>query len=164
MGHPGKRAPTVAICDSDKPYEPLAMRQHVLGPSPLDPNLIAQGVPPDDRTDANERIYAPVEGTPPPAGLPSSVPNAPATEPVPSPEAPTVPAAPPEHGGAVPAAPSSASTDASVSPSVAVATYDPRTGRYMTSDGMMHEQSSLVAALEPNSWKDLVMAPNYLPS
>ena len=35
MGHPGKRAPTVEICDSDKPYEPLAMRQHVLGPYPL---------------------------------------------------------------------------------------------------------------------------------
>ena len=32
MGHPGKRAPTVEICNSDKPYEPLAMRQHVLGP------------------------------------------------------------------------------------------------------------------------------------
>ena len=42
MGHPGKRAPTVEICDSDKPYEPLAMRQHALGPYPLDPNLVAQ--------------------------------------------------------------------------------------------------------------------------
>ena len=35
MGHPGKRAPTVQICDSDKPYEPLAMKQHVFGPYPL---------------------------------------------------------------------------------------------------------------------------------
>ena len=37
MGHPGKRAPTVEICDSDQPYEPLAMRQHVLGPVPVRP-------------------------------------------------------------------------------------------------------------------------------
>jgi hypothetical protein len=28
MGHPGKRAPTVEICNSDKPYVPLAERQH----------------------------------------------------------------------------------------------------------------------------------------
>lgn len=36
MGHPGKRAPTVEICNSDKPYMPLAMRQHTTGPYPLD--------------------------------------------------------------------------------------------------------------------------------
>ena len=68
MGHPGKRAPTVEICNSDKPYMPLAMRQHVLGPSPLDPNLLSQGVPPDDRTTFNKRIFGPVEGTPLPLG------------------------------------------------------------------------------------------------
>jgi hypothetical protein len=70
MGHPGKRAPTVEICNSDRSYEPLAMRQHALGPSPFDPNLISQGIPPDDRTDFSEHIFAPVEGTPPPAGAP----------------------------------------------------------------------------------------------
>ena len=32
MGHPGKRAPTVEICNSDKPFMPLAMRQHSLAP------------------------------------------------------------------------------------------------------------------------------------
>lgn len=69
MGHPGKRAPTVEICDSDRPYEPLAMRQHALGPSPFDPNLISQGVPPDDRVGVGERIFAPVEGTPPPVAV-----------------------------------------------------------------------------------------------
>jgi len=68
MAHPGKRAPTVAICDSDQPYEPLAMRQHAVGPSPFDPNLIAQGISPDDRIDFEERIYAPIEGTPLPEG------------------------------------------------------------------------------------------------
>src|SRR5699024_3857493 len=51
MEHPGKRAPTIEICDSDKPYEPLAMRQHWTGPYPLDPNLLSQGIPPDDRID-----------------------------------------------------------------------------------------------------------------
>ncbi|MGV0646249.1 MCE family protein [Mycolicibacterium sp. XJ879] len=66
MGKPGKRAPTVEICESDKPYEPLAMRQHALGPYPIDPNLIAQGIAPDDRVDFGDRIHAPVEGTPPP--------------------------------------------------------------------------------------------------
>src|ERR1700744_6552223 len=30
MGHPGKRAPTVEICNSAQPYMPLAERQHVL--------------------------------------------------------------------------------------------------------------------------------------
>ena len=58
MGHPGKRAPTVEICNSDKPYEPLAMRQHVLGPYPLDPNLLAQGIPPDDRMNAAKKSRA----------------------------------------------------------------------------------------------------------
>src|SRR3984957_2447526 len=68
MGHPGKRAPTVEICNSDKPFMPLAMRQHTLGPYPLDPNLLAQGIPPDDRVTANKRIFGPVEGTPLPLG------------------------------------------------------------------------------------------------
>jgi virulence factor Mce-like protein len=73
MGHPGKRAPTVEICNSDKPYEPLAVRQHFAGPYPLDPNLISQGVPLDDRVTFGDRIFGPVEGTPrvpPPPQLP----------------------------------------------------------------------------------------------
>ena len=70
MGHPGKRAPTVEICDSDKPYEPLAMRQHALGPYPLDPNLVTLGIPPDDRVSFGDHIFGPVEGTPMPPGAP----------------------------------------------------------------------------------------------
>jgi phospholipid/cholesterol/gamma-HCH transport system substrate-binding protein len=73
MGHPGKRAPTVEICNSDKPYEPLAMRQHFAGPYPLDPNLISQGVPLDDRVTFGDHIFGPIEGTPripPPPQLP----------------------------------------------------------------------------------------------
>lgn len=92
MGHPGKRAPTVEICNSDKPYEPLAMRQHALGPYPLDPNLISQGIPPDQRIDVRERIFDPVEGTPLPPGL--QPPGGPGQT---SPPSPAVPApAPPE--------------------------------------------------------------------
>ncbi|OBA85129.1 hypothetical protein A5633_13120 [Mycolicibacterium elephantis] len=68
MGVPGKRAPTVEICYSDEPYRPLAMREHTLGPAPIDPNLIAQGVPPDNRVTINDNIYAPIEGTLPPQG------------------------------------------------------------------------------------------------
>ena len=66
MGQPGKRAPTVEICNSDQQYQPLAMRQHVLGPYPFDPNLISQGVPPDGRASLNDNTYAPIEGTPMP--------------------------------------------------------------------------------------------------
>jgi hypothetical protein len=64
MGHPGKRAPTVQICDSDQPFEPVALRQHAVGAYPLDPNLIAQGVPPDDRIDFGDNIFGPAAGTP----------------------------------------------------------------------------------------------------
>jgi len=81
MGHPGKRAPTVEICNSDKPFMPLAMRQHTLGPYPLDPNLLAQGVPPDDRITSNDRIFGPVEGTPlPPGAVPRGTPAGPRGE------------------------------------------------------------------------------------
>ncbi len=100
MGHPGKRAPTVEICNSDKPYMPLATRQHVLGPSPLDPNLLSQGVPPDDRVTSNQRIFGPVEGTPlPPGAVPRGTP--------PGPRGANPP--PGTLGAAVPPAPSSAS-------------------------------------------------------
>ena len=68
MGHPGKRAPTVELCNDPRGYQPLAIRQHTVGPYPLDPNLIAQGVPLDDRVDFNDRIHAPTEGTPLPPG------------------------------------------------------------------------------------------------
>ena len=112
MGHPGKRAPTVEICNSDKPFMPLAMRQHVLGPSPLDPNLIAQGIPPDDRATADKRIFGPVEGTPLPLGaVPRGTP--------PGPRGATPP--PGTLGAAAPPAPSSAnmSTQATDFPPIA---------------------------------------------
>ena len=112
MGHPGKRAPTVEICNSDKPFMPLAMRQHTLGPYPLDPNLISQGIPPDDRVTADKRIFGPVEGTPLPLGaVPRGAPAGPrgATPP------------PGTLGAAVPPVPSSGvmSTQARDFPSIA---------------------------------------------
>lgn len=126
---PGKRAPTVEICESDRPFEPLAMRQHVLGPYPIDPALLAQGVPPDDRISFDEQIFGPVEGTPP------------------------APAAPPT-GGAVPAAPSS-STVPEENPSVGFATYNPETGQYATPDGGVFTQADLGGSA-PQSWEDLL--------
>ncbi|MEZ0362725.1 MCE family protein [Mycobacterium sp. pUA109] len=146
MGHPGKRAPTVEICNSDRPYVPLAMREHALGPYPFDPNLIAQGVPPDDRVTFNDNIYGPTEGTPPPPGPgPAEAPPAPAPpEPAPADPGPPDPAAP------------SAFTGGPAGPSVAVTKYDPRTGRYVAPDGLVYQQSSLVPTASAKTWTDLL--------
>jgi hypothetical protein len=75
MRKPGKRAPTIQICRSDKDFQPLAMRQHATGPYPIDPSLIAQGIPIDDRITLGDNLYAPVEGTPlPPGAAPAGTP------------------------------------------------------------------------------------------
>ena len=97
MGHPGKRAPTVELCNDPRGFQPLAMRQHALGPYPFDPNLIAQGVPLDDRVDFQDRIYAPIEGTPlPPGAMPGGTPQDPlAAMAPPPPSAPPLPLPPP---------------------------------------------------------------------
>jgi phospholipid/cholesterol/gamma-HCH transport system substrate-binding protein len=183
MGHPGKRAPTVEICDSDKPFEPLAMRQHVFGTYPLDPNLIGQGIPPDDRMNWNRnRIFGPVEGTPlppgvggppagapPPAGPPSPAaqmgqvsPIAPIDVPGGGPSGPpAVAPSPPtgEAGGAPAVAPSAYGRGAQQpGPSVAITQYDPHTGSYVGPDGQVYRQSDLVAPTTPKTpktWKDM---------
>ncbi len=204
MGHPGKRAPTVEICNSDKPYMPLAMRQHVLGPSPLDPNLLAQGIPPDDRVTFNKRIFGPVEGTPlplgavprgtpagprganpPPGTLGAAAPPAPsslsanmstqaadfppiapldvpaqgaaAPAPAVAPSPPVGPPPPDRVNGTQPQAhPSSFGPKASrPAPSVVVAPYDPRTGRYVAPDGKLYQQSDLATSTAPKKWQDL---------
>ncbi|MGV0791934.1 MCE family protein [Mycolicibacterium sp. XJ1819] len=134
MGQPGKRAPTVEICESDKPFEPLAIRQHPLGPYPIDPNMIAQGVPPDDRVDFGDRIHAPIEGTP---ASPPAEPSG-ADDPV--------------------ATPSSNRSGGPEGPSVAFATYDPRTGQYATPDGMVFRQGDLVTPAGPRPWTELLTA------
>jgi phospholipid/cholesterol/gamma-HCH transport system substrate-binding protein len=180
MGHPGKRAPTVAICDSDKPYEPLTLREHVFGAQPLDPNLISQGVPPDDSINLNERIFGPVEGTPlPPGAAPAGTPPGPAPPPPPGAPPPPVPAPPqapppqpdaappPSPAGAGPpgppppagaTAPSAFSANTSgPRPSVAAVHYDPRTGKYLAPDGQMYQRSDLVAPGAAKTWQDLIL-------
>ncbi|MBI3228126.1 MAG: MCE family protein [Mycolicibacterium cosmeticum] len=173
--HPGKRAPTVQLCDDPRGFIPLAMRQHITGPAPFDPNLIKQGVPLDDRVTADERIFAPVEGTPlPPGAVPAGTPpDAPGAVPPPPgavPSAPAAPAAPyipppppgnsingvpvPPADGAIPAAPSGY---AGSGPSVAMVPYDPRTGRYMSASGQYEQQTNLIAGSQAaKSWKDLM--------
>ena len=157
MGHPGKRAPTVEICNSDKPYEPLAMRQHVLGPYPLDPNLLSQGVPPDDRVGIEQRLFGPVDGTPlPPGAIPAGTPPGPPT-PGSLNQPPTAPT-PPFLPGPPPAAPSSFAPNGSgAGPSVATAHYDPATGRYVTPDGQMFRQADLAPSSKPRTWKDMLV-------
>ncbi|MGV0787947.1 MlaD family protein [Mycolicibacterium sp. XJ2] len=141
MSNPGKRAPTVEICNSDRPFEPTAMRQHVLGPYPFDPNLIAQGVTPDSRVDADERIFGPVEGTPlpPPAAPVPAVPVPAAPGPAPAPVTPNALPDSAPHGVAA-----------------ATAKYDPRTGRYVGADGQVYQQTDLSSGGEPSSWQDLL--------
>jgi phospholipid/cholesterol/gamma-HCH transport system substrate-binding protein len=133
MGHPGKRAPTVEICNSDKPYEPLAQRQHALGPWPLDPNLISQGVPPDDRVGIEQRLFGPVDGM-------------------------ALPPGPPPLPGPPPAAPSAFESNGSgVAPSVATAHYDPATGKYVTPEGQLLRQADLARSSKPKTWRDMLI-------
>ena len=75
MDHPGKRAPTVELCNDPNGFQPIAQRQHALGPYPLDPNLIAQGIPPDSRVRPDDNIFGPIEGTPLPPGVTAPPPD-----------------------------------------------------------------------------------------
>ncbi|BBX12823.1 virulence factor Mce [Mycobacterium novum] len=147
MAQPGKRAPTVEICESDRPYEPLAMRQHVTGPYPIDPSLIAQGIPPDDRITLGEQIFGPVEGTPMPP------PDAADGSPSPAVEMPITPPTAPGEGA--PAAAPSGYAPGAAGPSVAVATYNPRTGQYAAPDGKVYSRTDL-ARPAAQSWEDLL--------
>ncbi|MFV8054751.1 MCE family protein [Mycobacterium sp. 48b] len=155
---PGKRAAFVQDCHSDKPFQPLAMRQHALGPAPLDPNLIAQGVPPDDRVLPDSNIFGPLDGTP--------IPPPPVNNTAPPPDSPGVggePGVPSLPGPDTPAGqadstvqPSGAADQSNTAgPSVAVAKYNPSSGAYMASDGHMYHQTNLVGTAK--TWQDLVL-------
>ena len=89
--HPGKRAPTVELCNDPNGFQPLAQRQHVTGPYPIDPNLVAQGIPIDSRVLPDSNIFGPLEGTPLPPGVSA-----------PPPGAPPVPPPPPNYAGTGP--------------------------------------------------------------
>jgi phospholipid/cholesterol/gamma-HCH transport system substrate-binding protein len=91
MGHPGKRAPTVELCDDPQGFQPLAQRQHVLGPYPFDPNLVSQGVPVDSRALPDSNTFGPIEGSPLPPGVT-----------VPPPPPPGPPPPPPSYYGTTP--------------------------------------------------------------
>jgi virulence factor Mce-like protein len=184
MDRPGKRAPTVEICQSDQPYKPLAMRQHALGPYPFDPNLAAQGVPLDDRVTFGNNIFAPIQGTPmppgagpppgpPPPGAPPGPDEVPAAGPpvatnTVAPAGGTAPAdanvAPPPGQGpppgpapdsAVPQAAPSAFNGSAQGPSAAVVHYDPRTGRYVGPDGQLYQLTNPVTST-PKTWQDML--------
>jgi hypothetical protein len=98
MAHPGKRAPTVELCNDPEGYKPIALREHSLGPAPFDPNVISQGFPVDSRIDFRDRIFAQLQGTPlPPGAVPRGTPpDAPPSNPLTAPiaPAPTAPASP----------------------------------------------------------------------
>jgi phospholipid/cholesterol/gamma-HCH transport system substrate-binding protein len=181
MGHPGKRAPTVQICDSDQPFLPQAMREHALGPYSFDPNLMSQGLPPDDRVTFNDHIFGPTEGTPMPAqGTPPGpgaappeagslapagaplVPNSAVAPPLSdsAPATPGAPGRPPPTAVQPPAVPSMAPSSfiggAGQSPSVSIRQYNPRTGMYVAPDGQQFRQTDLVSSSPPKSWKDML--------
>jgi phospholipid/cholesterol/gamma-HCH transport system substrate-binding protein len=181
MGHPGKRAPTVQICDSDQPFLPQAMREHALGPYSFDPNLMSQGLPPDDRVTFNNHIFGPTEGTPMPAqGTPPGpgaappeagslapagaplVPNSAVAPPLSdsAPATPGAPGRPPPTAVQPPAVPSMAPSSfiggAGQSPSVSIRQYNPRTGMYVAPDGQQFRQTDLVSSSPPKSWKDML--------
>lgn len=126
MAHPGKRAPTVELCNDPEGYKPTALREHTTGPAPFDPNIVSQGFDVDGRVDFRERIFAQLQGTPlppgaVPSGTPPGVPNplyapitpAPAAAPLPPPPPSPLPLPPPPPGNSVngvpiPAAPAGA--------------------------------------------------------
>ncbi|ORB65656.1 MCE family protein [Mycolicibacterium tusciae] len=129
MAHPGKRAPTVELCNDPEGFKPTALRQHSTGPYPFDPNIVAQGFDVDDRIDFQERIYAPLEGTPlppgaVPSGTPPGVPNplyapiapAPAAPPLPPPPPSPLPLPPPPPGNSVNGVPVPAAPAGAVAP------------------------------------------------
>jgi hypothetical protein len=147
--------------------------------------MVAQGFPPDDRVNFfRDRYFGPVEGTPLPPGLPVPPESAPPPGPPASAENPAVPLAdvvpsalPPDDitssaptnvpGVATPptgpvsggpqAAPSSFGGNRSgPGPSVAIAHYDPRTGRYVAPDGQLYRQSNLVRGSSLKTWKDML--------
>jgi hypothetical protein len=139
------------------------MRQHILGPYPLDPSLIAQGIPPDDRIDPGANLFGPTEGTPMPPGQPPAAANptggtadtAPPGAPAPAPgDADSQPGPAPTDGAAA-GTPSGFSPRPRPTPAAVAIPYDPNDGSYVSPDGRLQRQAALVGGA-PKSWKDLM--------
>ena len=45
MGHRVSARPTVEMCNDPKGFKPTALRQHIFGPYPFDPNIDRAGIP-----------------------------------------------------------------------------------------------------------------------
>ncbi|PRC46441.1 mammalian cell entry protein, partial [Mycobacterium sp. ITM-2017-0098] len=171
--------PTVELCNDPRGFVPTAMRNHITGPYPFDPNLVSQGVPIDSFVEGPDRIYLPTEGTPlPPGAVRAGTPpvSEPGTPPFPvGAPAPMVPGAPPPAqppilppaplppgqgpllpGQAIPVAPSAYDGNESGGPTVGTAQYDPQTGQYLAPDGALHQVTNVAAGAAPKSWKDLL--------
>ncbi|MFI5511300.1 MCE family protein [Mycobacterium sp. NPDC051804] len=130
MAHPGKRAPTVELCNDPEGYKPTALKEHTFGPAPFDPNVVSQGFDVDDRVDFRERIFAQLQGTPlppgaVPSGTPPGIPNplyepiAPtpaAAAPLPPPPPSPLPLPPPPPGNSVNGVPIPAAPAGAVAP------------------------------------------------
>ncbi len=134
-GHPPWRSG-----QSDRQFEPLAMRQHVTGPYPIDPNLIAQGVPVDDRITFQDQIFGPVGG------------NADAAPPHPHPRCHLPHRLP--AGGALPAAAERASSLMPLGRRWPSPPTIPQTRRTPHPTAMSYSQTNLVAPA--HSWEDLM--------
>ena len=108
--------------------------------------------------EAGAYLYGPLEGTAPAPGAPA--PPGPAavappaeSSPLPSAEVPPVQAVPPADAAVV--APS-AFTPGGRGPSVAIATYDPKTGQFATPDGTVARQADVVTGAGQRDWTDLL--------
>ena len=67
-----------------------------------------------------------------------------------------VPEIPPVTPPGAVVAPSAFSPGKTGGPSVAIATYDPKTGQYATPDGGVYRQTNLVPQSGDRSWEDLL--------
>ena len=72
--------------------------------------------------------------------------------------APKAPPPPPPAPGAPVIAPSAygSSSQPAPEPSVAIATYDPKTGQFATPDGGVYRQTEMAAGGGPQSWQDML--------
>ena len=131
------------------------------GPCPFDPNLVSQGIPPDDQVTLNDNIYGPLQGTPRPPGRLRPRrwprPRSGSTRGCAASACPAVgsgpgAARPGRYGG-----PSAYTTGAGRAVGGSRHPMTPlATGQYATPDGNVFRQTDLVTQNGQRSWKDLL--------